>query len=102
MEFQKEFENSLRQLIQMLRALLSNQTQTPPDKFFQQTPGSKDQPIQVNICFLNVFPEMTEEELDDLENEWQAEAAEQPDLDKDWNKLSSSDIEFLKKHGLRF
>lgn len=101
MEFQKEFENSLRQLIQMLKALLSNQM--PPDKFFQQTsPGPKDQPIQFNICFVNLFPEMTEEELDDLESEWQMDSSDQAELDKDWSKLSNADLDFLKKHGLRF
>lgn len=105
MDPNKEFGQNLNQLVELLKKILSNLPGNLPNKeaasFLQK--GS-DSNVNLNFCFFNLVP-MTEEELSELEDIYEQMMGNHPE-DKAAAEIKSdltlSDLEFLKKHGIRF
>lgn len=101
-EPEKEFEKNMAQLIKLLKKLMASQFRGGgPIKDFPM--GTKaGQGVNINFCFLSFFP-MSPEELDDLEDLYEQYLSEEDksagDLSPD---LTASDLDFLRKNGIRF
>ena len=99
MNSEREFENNMNQLVRLLQKLLKNLPGKPPFPQFQGKPGEAG--MNLNVCFFNFLP-VSPEEFEALE-----EAYEQAVFPEDRNEelsreLSPSDMEFLRRHGIRF
>ena len=102
MNFEKEFEKNIKQLMKLLKKMM---TQYPGaeknEEIAKLLKNPKDMP-DVNIFFLNLAP-LSPEEFDDLEEIFEenilSESARHGELKYE---LNGEDVEFLKKHGMRF
>ncbi|MCM8775749.1 MAG: hypothetical protein NC930_05305 [Candidatus Omnitrophica bacterium] len=105
MDFENDFEKNMKQLVKLLRKIMAHQfPDVPPAK---QKSYFEDSATQFNLFILNFLP-LLPEDFDELE-EYLGDAL----LEKeDWghkegssdlkNQLSRSDLEFLRRHGIRF
>lgn len=94
-----DFESSVYQLIQLLKKILK----TYPDqmKSSKFKPLLSEQGLNVNFFLFNILP-LSEEEWDELEEIYERfmnEDASIEDLEMD---LNAEDLDFLRKHGIRF
>ena len=104
MSFDKEFEQNMKQLMHLLKKIMS---QYPTDgkspaemmKFFKDM---KDKSPDVNIFFLNMSP-LSPEEFDELENMFEeGGVGEYLRTGELKCELNADDQVFLKQHGIRF
>lgn len=105
----KDFDQNMNQLIHLLKKIIKN----IPNGKMPQGPFGKDffgkdkdsSSINVNFCFFNFLP-LTEEDLEEMEDMMdQFFTEEQPrgDRARDLSsELNASDLEFLKRNGIRF
>ena len=104
MSFEKEFEQNVKQLMQLLKKIMMQypvQDKSPAEmmKFLKDM---KDKSSDVNIFFLNLSP-FSPEEFDELEEMIESNfASESCRSGEIKSELSFEDREFLKKHGIRF
>ena len=95
----KEFENNMNQLVTLLKKLLKNLPGQPPLSHFQGKPG--DGSVNLNVCFFNFLP-MSPEEFEAFEEAYE-QAIFPEDRSEDLSRvLTPSDIEFLRRNGIRF
>ena len=94
-EKNRDFENNMNQLLQLLKKLLKNLPGQPPISKFS---GKSSEPVNLNV-FFNFLP-LTPEEFDAMEEAY--EQAMYPEDDEWPADLTAADIEFLRKNGLRF
>ncbi|MDD5671396.1 MAG: hypothetical protein PHN49_07145 [Candidatus Omnitrophica bacterium] len=97
-----EFEKHINQLVQLLRKIMMSH---PPHGSNAKWPpflkDLKEQGINLNICFLNFFPLPEDMEmLDELYEHFETDA--DPESEEFDAELSASDIEFLKRYGIRY
>jgi sugar-specific transcriptional regulator TrmB len=104
MSFDKEFEQNMKQLMQLLKKIMSQypmEGKSPAEvmKFFKDV---KDKSPDVNIFFLNMSP-LSPEELDEIEGMFEegvmGEYLRSGELKCE---LNDDDQVFLKQHGIRF
>ena len=101
MSGESDFSNDIRKLIKILRKIMKNhplQDKLPdPDR-----PGSQD--FNLNV-FIFPFLPVTSEELEELEQMCESVMFD-PEKDKEADEtdhdLSPSDLEFLRRHGIRY
>lgn len=104
MSFENEFENNMKQLMQLLKKIMA---QYPlqgksPSEVMNFLKNMKDKNLDVNIFFLNLAP-LSPDQLDQLE-----EMFEEDLLRNEFGKeelkceLNGDDKAFLKKYGIRF
>ena len=108
MESNHDFEPMMKQLIQLLNKILSHHF--PPGKFSELGSYMKDKSVNFNVYFLNVAP--FPEDLEDWEDfsagggsafDGEEDGNTEGDRDIDMtHRLSHSDMEFLRRHGIRF
>ncbi len=95
-----DFDSSITELVQLLKKIMANHTSQSEWKKIQSV--FQDKGINLNFNFFNFFP-ITGEELDELEeiyDQFMSDSDKKPeDLNTD---LNSEDVDFLKKHGIRF
>ena len=97
----KEFENNMNQLIRILKKLLKNIPGQAPFSNFQNPSASGEGSVHLNLCFFSFFP-LSPEELDEFEEAWE-QAYYQDDKGEELSaELTPSDVEFLRRHGMRF
>lgn len=101
MSFENEYHQDMKQLIQLLRKIIKNHTSKDPFKDAQQNP-SRDA-MQFNF-FIFPLMAMTPEDMDEFE-----EILEQyfPEEGQDGTgdlryELEPGDMDFLRKHGIKF
>ncbi len=101
MNFEREFEQNINQLVHLLKKIIKNLPGQGTG--FGQFPGnSKDGNVQLNLCFFNFIP-MTPEDMEELEEAYEeALSQEERKGEEVSGELSADDIEFLKKHGIRY
>ncbi len=98
-----EFEEHMSQLMQILKSLLKNlphQGAFPGANFPGLDPEKNN--VHLNICifaFLPISPEEYEEYEDLHDQAAQAEEGESGAHPQEW---TPSDLEFLRRHGIRF
>lgn len=104
MSFDKEFEQNMKQLMRLLKKIMSQyptEGKSPAEvmKFFKDV---KDKSPDVNIFFLNMSP-LSPEELDEIEGMFEegvvGESLRSGELKCE---LNDADQLFLKQHGIRF
>ena len=102
MRYEREFENHMNQLLQLLKKIM---VQYPHhgkiEDLAKHMKNAKSSP-EINIFFLNLVP-LTPEEFDELEEMFEETLSQDR-----WQhgelqyELNADDREFLKKHGIRF
>ncbi len=98
----KDFDRNMNQLVRLLKKIIKNLPfgQIPQ----QQYPFSKDKEsgININFCFFNFLP-MTEEEMEEMDAIYDQFLTEEEEKATDFSPdLSPSDMDFLRRNGLRF
>lgn len=104
MEANHDFDPMMRQLLQLLNKILSHhfpQGNLPEFGKFSD-PGSyiKDKSLSFNVYFLNLAP--FPEDLEDWGEGGEDESAGDESEAGIANRLSRADLEFLRRHGIRF
>lgn len=102
MNFEKEFEGNIKQLMKLLKKMMAQYPHLEKNeeiaKFLKNPKGLPD----VNIFFLNLAP-MNLEELDEFEEIFEeklfAEGFKSGELQYE---INHEDEEFLKRNGIRF
>ena len=94
----REFESNMNQLVHLLKKILKHLPGQSPFSQFKAKPGEG---LNLNVCFFNFLP-LSPEEFEAFQD-----ACEHEILHEDWNEeftreLSVSDIEFLRRNGIRF
>ncbi len=95
-----DFEQSMEQLIKLLKKIMKHHPD--PNQISRLQSLFRDKGININLCFFNFFP-VTEEEMDEIED--LCDPFFQDDLRKSeemTTDLSADDLEFLRRHGIRF
>lgn len=96
----REFEQNMSQLLQLLKKILSNPVSQ--GKLSELPSFLSNQGLNLNLFFLTFLP-MSADELDELEEIYEHfmfdEELKSEDLTTD---LNSGDIDFLKRHGIKF
>jgi len=104
MSFDKEFEQNMKQLMHLLKKIMSqypSEGKSPAEvmKFFKDM---KDKSPDVNIFFLNMSP-LSPEEFDELEEMFEDGAVGEYLRSGELKcELNADDQVFLKQHGIRF
>ena len=96
----KEFDQSLNQLLSLLKKILKNiplHGQGP----FPQSNNGKDPGINLNLCFFTFLP-LAPDEMDEIEEMYDHFAFQEEKFEDLTTDLSPEDLEFLKVHGIRF
>ncbi len=98
----EDFEQSMSQFIQLLKKILTAHFSQGPNPLQEFMSPSKDQGVNLNLCFFTFLP-MVPEELDEFEDLYERFLFEQEKKFNDFsNDLSAADLEFLRRHGIRF
>lgn len=100
----KDFENNMGQLVNLLKKMMKSLPSQAGGAPFKQFP-SKDPSINVNICLFSFLPMSPEEleEWEDLYDQYMSGVDPHSDNSSEMTMdLNASDLDFLKKHGLRF
>jgi len=95
-----EFDRSMKQLIHLLKKLVRNYPDQ--DQVEKMRSIFKEEGINVNFCFFNFFP-VNEEEMDELEeicDQYLSDESKKPEDLAPY--LSMDDVEFLRRHGIRY
>ncbi len=103
MDFDKDFEQSLNQLMRILKKIIgqSSLDDKSPAELLKMFKDAKSKNPNVNIFFLNMSP-LDPEEFDEMMEEGfeiLGEAIKQPELKCE---LNDSDQAFLKQNGIKF
>jgi len=104
MDFENEFEQNMKQLMQLLKKIMGQYPQegkSPAEvmKFLKDIKGKSS---DVNIFFLNMAP-FSPEDLDEMEELFESGAMqEHARLGELKCELNDDDQVFLKQHGIRF
>lgn len=99
----KDFDQNMNHLIYLLKKMIKGLPHFPQGAM-PKFPKSKDGEINVNFCFFTFLPVSSDdlEEIDEIYDQYLAEeerAENKADLSGD---LNASDLEFLRRHGIRF
>jgi len=99
---ERDSDNNITQLLQLLRKIIGSQFKNGaglPDIF---SSPQKNQSINLNVCLFSFFP-MTPDELDELEAMYDdLEVSEEDSAGDLSSELTSSDFDFLRRHGIKF
>jgi sugar-specific transcriptional regulator TrmB len=104
MNFDKEFEQNMKQLMRLLKKIMSQYPAEGknPAEMMKLFKDIKDKSPDVNIFFLNMSP-LSPEELDEIEGMFEegvmGEYLRSGELKCE---LNDDDQVFLKQHGIRF
>lgn len=101
MKFDGEFDQNMEQLIQLLKKILTKHL--PQHEGLDWAGHHKDHGINFNICFFTFLADSMEL-LDELEDFGSHELSPEEGVGEQdlAGRLNSSDLEFLRKNGIRF
>ncbi len=104
MDFDKEFEQSMKQLMHLLKKIMR---QSPGEgkslaEMMKSLKDVKGGNLDVNIFLLNMAP-LSPEEFDEIEGMFETGAMSEPLRPGELRlELNDEDQVFLKQHGIRF
>jgi hypothetical protein len=104
MSFDKEFEQNMKQLMRLLKKIMSQYPAEgkSPVEMMKFLKDIKDKSSDVNIFFLNMSP-LSPEEFDEIEGMFEDGAMQEYLRSEDLKcELNEDDQVFLKQHGIRF
>ena len=100
MNFHGDFDRNMKQLIQLLKKILTGPL--PQGQLPELQSLFKDQGFNLNLCFFTFLP-LAPEELDELEELYEHYLFDQEKNPEELtDKLNPSDLEFLRQNGIRF
>ncbi len=100
MSFEGDFNQDMKKFIQMLKKLLRNHPLQDKIRDSQESQGGND--INMNIFIFPLIP-LTPEEMDELEEIYDPYAFDEEKISEDLNThLTDSDLDFLRRYGIRF
>ena len=99
----REFDSNINQLVKLLKKIIKNLPANGNQGFSPVSSSQwKDNAINLNLCFITLLP-MSAEELDELEELYDEYLSQEERKSGDWSTdLSSSDVDFLKRNGIKF
>jgi len=104
MSFEKEFEQNMKQLMQLLKKIMNQYSLEgkSPGEAVRFLKELKDKSPDVNIFFLNMAP-LSPEEFEEMEEMFEGGAMGEYHRSGELNcELNEDDQVFLKQHGIRF
>lgn len=104
MSFDKEFEQNMKQLMRILKKIMSQYSMEgkSPAEMMKFLKDMKDKSPDVNIFFLNMSP-LSPEEFDEIEGLFEDGAMSEYLKSGELKcELNEDDQVFLKQHGIRF
>ena len=104
MSFDKEFEQNMKQLMRLLKKIMSQYPADgkSPAEMMSFLKDMKDKSPDVNIFFLNMSP-LTPEDFDEMEEMLEGGAMNEFLRSGELKcELNDDDQMFLKQHGIRF
>ena len=104
MSFDKEFEQNMKQLMHLLKKIMSQYPMEgkSPAEMMRFLRDMKDKSPDVNIFFLNVSP-LSPQEFDEIEEMFEEGAMSEYLRSGELKcELNEDDQVFLKQHGIRF
>ena len=104
MSFDKEFEQNMKQLMNLLKKIMSQYSMEgkSPAEMMKFLKGMKDKSPDVNIFFLNMSP-LSPEEFDEMEEMFEGGVMSEHFRSGELKcELNDDDQAFLKQHGIRF
>lgn len=104
MSFDKEFEQNMKQLMHLLKKIMSQYPMEgkSPAEMMKFLKDMKDKSPDVNIFFLNMSP-LSPEEFDEMEEMFEGGAMNEYLRSGELKcELNDDDQVFLKQHGIRF
>lgn len=101
MDFQdRDFNRSMQHLVELLKKLVAHLPAQPQ----KDAPSfqSKDSPMTMNFCFFNFLP-MSPDEMDELEQIYDSLMRDPEDHPREIRSdLTTADLDFLRRHGIRY
>lgn len=104
MNFDKEFEQNMKQLMHLLKKIMSQYSMDgkSPQEMMKFLKDMKDKGPDVNIFFLNMAP-LSPEEFEEIEGLFEENSMREYLKSEDLKcELNEDDQVFLKQHGIRF
>lgn len=104
MNFEKEFEQNMKQLMMLLKKIMKQYPMDgkSPAEVMKFLKDMKDKGPDVNIFFLNMSP-LSPEEFDEMEEIFEEGAVSEYLRSGELKcELNADDQVFLKQHGIRF
>ena len=95
----RDFDHHMSQLLQLLKKIFGSQFKNGPWQDFLA--AQKSQGMNINIGFFSFFP-MSSEELEELEDLCEDLHEGEEDETPLNTELNSSDLDFLRRHGIQF
>ena len=95
----KNFERSMKQLLSLLKKILKNLPSQGP--LSPMNPALKDSGVNLNLCFFTFLP-ILPEDWEEWEELYDTYLSGEEKADEFSSELSPADIEFLRRHGIRF
>jgi len=99
MSFEKEFEQNMKQLMHLLKKMVSQNPQEGKNPILKNLSKSMDP--QVNIFILNLFP-FSQDELDEIDEILDQTSSDEEKREDLRYEISNEDEDFLKRHGIKF
>ncbi|MBU3759829.1 MAG: hypothetical protein FGM27_07885 [Candidatus Omnitrophica bacterium] len=100
MNSEPDFNQDIKKFIQMLKRLLRSHPIS--DKLKESGEGSAPAEINMNVFIFPLIP-LTPEEMDELEDIYDAQSADEVRGSEEFSTdLTESDLDFLRKYGIRF
>lgn len=96
----KDFDQNMNQLVHLLKKIIKglpfgSNPQTYPSK-------DKSEGININFCFFNFLP-ITDEEIEEMDAIYDQFLAQEEGKAAEFNpELNPSDMDFLRRNGIRF
>lgn len=100
MDKYSDFDRNMKQLIQLLKKILRGHI--PHGQFSELQNIIKEQGINLNLFFFTFLP-VSAQELDELEEIYDRYLLDEDKTPEELtDELSASDLDFLRRHGIRF
>ncbi len=98
----KEFDQNMNQLVRLLKKIIKGLPfGSIPSQSFPAHNENKEAGINVNFCFFNFLP-ITDEEIEEMDAIYDQFLAQEEKSADFSPELSPSDVDFLRRHGIRF
>lgn len=99
----KDFDQNMNQLVHLLKKIITGLPMGPnPNPQTLNPKGKSDSGIHVNFCFFNFLP-ITDEEIEEMDAMYDQFLAQEEGKAAEFSpELNGSDMDFLRRHGIRF
>lgn len=101
MNSNQEFHQNIHQLIELLKKIVGHFPSAMNGYASSGVPKGKEESVPFNLILFNFFP-VSYEELDEWEEFYDQMTPSEDGLRELRPELSQADLEFLRRHGIRF